>query len=136
MSKSSNYVSNNRSKNYLKCHLILVTKYRKSLLKWRLKHDVTQIFKAIASKSNFEIEVIESDNDHIHMLLRYTPAFSISQIVRRLKQQSTQNIWKKYEKVLRKYYWYKKVFWSDGYFVCSIGEASPDTIRNYILSQG
>jgi len=26
--------------------------------------------------------------------------------------------------------------WSDGYFVCSIGEASPDTIRQYILLQG
>ncbi|MBD1429590.1 transposase, partial [Sphingobacterium sp. DN04309] len=27
-------------------------------------------------------------------------------------------------------------FCSDGYFVCSIGEASPDTIREYILNQG
>jgi len=25
------------------------------------------------------------------------------------------------------------MFWSDGYFVCSIGEASPDTIREYFL---
>ncbi|MBP7223255.1 MAG: transposase, partial [Sedimentibacter sp.] len=33
-------------------------------------------------------------------------------------------------------YWYQHLFWSDGYFVCSIGEASPDTIREYILSQG
>ena len=30
----------------------------------------------------------------------------------------------------------KKLFWSDGYFVCSIGEASPETIRNYIANQG
>jgi len=29
-----------------------------------------------------------------------------------------------------------KILWSDGFFVCSIGEASPDTIRQYILSQG
>jgi REP element-mobilizing transposase RayT len=28
------------------------------------------------------------------------------------------------------------VLWSDGYFVCSIGESSPETIRQYILSQG
>ncbi len=37
---------------------------------------------------------------------------------------------------LRKQYWYQHLLWSDGYFVCSIGEASPDTIRDYILSQG
>ncbi|AYD46296.1 transposase [Arachidicoccus soli] len=37
---------------------------------------------------------------------------------------------------LRKQYWCQHFFWSDGYFVCSIGEASPETIRLYILSQG
>ncbi|WP_040460591.1 transposase, partial [Galbibacter marinus] len=30
----------------------------------------------------------------------------------------------------------KRTFWSDGYLVCSIDEASPDTIRQYILSKG
>lgn len=32
MSKSNNYTSKNHSKHYLKCHLIMVTKYRKQLL--------------------------------------------------------------------------------------------------------
>jgi putative transposase len=32
--------------------------------------------------------------------------------------------------------WKEKTFWIDGYFVCSIGEASPETIRNYIINQG
>ncbi|WP_460766261.1 transposase [Niabella terrae] len=29
-----------------------------------------------------------------------------------------------------------KAFWSNCYFVCSNGEASPETVRQYILSQG
>lgn len=29
----------------------------------------------------------------------------------------------------------QRTFWSDGYFVCSIGETWPDTIRQYILKQ-
>jgi putative transposase len=33
-------------------------------------------------------------------------------------------------------FWNEKTFWSDGYFACSIGEASPETIRQYILNQG
>ncbi|WP_188347450.1 transposase, partial [Sphingobacterium cavernae] len=37
---------------------------------------------------------------------------------------------------LFKHFSKKHTFWSDGYFVCSIGEASPDTIREYILNQG
>lgn len=136
MSEKSNYITTNRSKHYLKCHLIFVCKYRKKLLIGQLNDDVKQIFKSIASNSDFEIEVFESDIDHIHFLIRYIPRLSIAQIVRRLKQESTRLIWLLHPVSLRKEYWYKNVFWSDGYFVCSIGEASPNTIRQYILSQG
>ncbi|MGN0012548.1 MAG: transposase [Candidatus Bruticola sp.] len=37
---------------------------------------------------------------------------------------------------MSKQYWTKKTFWSDGYFVCSIGEISSVTIQKYIESQG
>lgn len=136
MSKKSNYISTNRSKHYLKCHLIFVCKYRKKLLTGQLNDDIKRIFQSIANGSDFEIEVMESDIDHIHFLIRYIPRWSIAQIVRRLKQKSTLAIWQLHSAALRKHYWYKDMFWSDGYFVCSIGEASPDTIRQYILSQG
>lgn len=136
MSTKSNYISTNRSKHYLKCHLIFVCKYRKPMLVGQLNTDIKQIFLSIAANSGFDIEVMETDNDHIHFLIRYIPRWSIAQIVRRLKQQSTSQIWQLHPSTLRKQYWYQSILWSDGYFVCSIGEASPDTIRNYILSQG
>ena len=136
MPEKSNYITTNRSKHYLKCHLIFVYKYRKKLLIGQLNDDVKQIFKSIANNSDFEIEVFQSDIDHIHFLIRYIPRLSIAQIVRRLKQESTRQIWLLHPVSLRKEYWYKNRLWSDGHFVCSIGEASPDTIREYILSQG
>lgn len=136
MSKKSNYISTNRSKHYLKCHLIFVCKYRKPILVGQLNDDIKQIFQSIANVSDFEIEVMESDIDHIHFLIRYIPRLSIAQIVRRLKQESTRQLWLSHHNTLRQYYWYRKILWSDGYFVCSIGEASPETIRQYILSQG
>ena len=79
---------------------------------------------------------METDNDHIHLLIRYIPKLSISRIVRRLKQTSTEKIWKLYPTLLRQEFWYQNIFWSDGYSVCSIDEASPDTIRKYIENQG
>jgi len=90
----------------------------------------------ITSNSDFEIEVFESDIDHIHFLIRYIPRLSVTSIVRKLKQESTIAIWQKHKNTLSKNFWKEHTFWSDGYFVCSIGEASPDTIRQYILSQG
>ena len=136
MSKKSNYITTNRSKHYLKCHLIFVCKYRKKLLIGQLNDDIKQIFQAIADGSDFEIEVMETDQNHIHFLIRYIPRLSISQLVRRLKQESTRQIWLLHPTILRKQYWYQHLLWSDCYFVCSIGEASPDTIREYILNQG
>jgi len=61
MSKKSNYISTNRSKHYLKCHLILVCKHRKPMLIGQLNDDIKQIFLSIANDSDFEIEVMETD---------------------------------------------------------------------------
>ena len=37
----------------------------------QLNDDSKQIFQSIADGSDFEIEVIESDIDHIHFLVRF-----------------------------------------------------------------
>jgi REP element-mobilizing transposase RayT len=50
-------------------------------------------------------------------------------------RRKKDKIWEKYSNYLQKHFWKEKTFWSDGYFVCSIGEASPETIRNYIANQ-
>lgn len=136
MSKKSNYITTNRSKHYLKIHLIFVCKYRKPLLIGNLNEDMKTILENITNNSDFSIEVMESDINHIHFLIRYIPRLSVSSIVRKLKQESTKQIWYLYSDVLSQEFWLEKTFWSDGYFACSIGEASPDTIREYILNQG
>jgi len=136
MSKKSNYITTNRSKHYLKIHLIFVCKYRKPLLIGNLNEDMKTILENITNNSDFSIEVMESDINHIHFLIRYIPRLSVSSIVRKLKQESTKHIWSLYSDVLSQEFWLEKTFWSDGYFACSIGEASPDTIREYILNQG
>ena len=50
--------------------------------------------------------------------------------------QTTKKIWKLHQNLLQEHFWKEKTFWTDGYFVCSIGEANPDTILNYIKNQG
>ena len=135
MSKKSNYITTNRSKHYLKIHLIFVCKYRKPLLIGNLNEDMKTILENITNNSDFSIEVMESDINHVHFLIRYIPRLSVSSIVRKLKQESTKQIWSLYSDVLSQEFWLEKTFWSDGYFACSIGEASPDTIREYILNK-
>lgn len=132
------YKSKNHSKFSLKAHLVFVTKYRKPLLKNNLI--VNQLILKLAdieARSDFNIELAEVDKDHIHILVDYEPKVSILQIVRRLKQETTFTLWRLFEEKLRRHYYKERTFWSDGYFVCSIGVgASYETIQKYISSQG
>lgn len=105
------------------------------MLVGQLTNDSKAIFLSIASKSDFDIEVMETDDDHVHCLIRYIPRRSIAKIVRRPKQRATSQIRQLHHTTLRRQYWYQSILWSDGYFVCSVGGASPDTIRNHILSR-
>lgn len=80
---------------------------------------------------------METDKDHVHLLIDYDPKISVLQIVRKIKQETTFELWKVYEEYLKKHFWREHTFWSDGYFACSIGEgASYDTIQEYIRTQG
>lgn len=124
------YKSKNHSKYSLKVHLVFVVKYRKKLLNPEIDFFIKQKFLQIAERSDFEIELMESDKDHIYLLIDYEPKVSILQIVRRLKQESTIDLWRVYENELKKHFWKERTFWSDGYFACSIGEgASYETIQ-------
>lgn len=129
-----NYRRRNHSKFLLLYHYIFVVKYRKPLLV-RYGDWVKQTLRDIACKSDFQITQLEVDQDHVHLLIESPPKLSPLQISRRLKQESTYQIWKSYPE-LSKYFWKEKTFWSDGYFCCSIGNASLATIKQYIASQG
>ena len=130
------YYRHNRRKYSLKVHIVLVTKYRKQLLQGSIADDVKQKILDIANTRGYEIIAMETDKDHIHFLLSYDATDRVCDIVKIVKQETTYYLWQKYNSVLSKQYWKKKIFWSDGYFACSIGEMSSATIQKYSESQG
>lgn len=130
------YYRHNRRKYSLKVHIVLVTRYLKQLLQGSIADDVKQKILDIANTRGYEIIAMETDKDHIHFLLSYDATDRVCDIVKIVKQETTYYLWQKYNSVLSKQYWKKKIFWSDGYFACSIGEVSSATIQKYIESQG
>jgi len=90
----------------------------------------------ISKKYYFVIKEMEVDKDHIHMMIESVPKLSPLMIVRILKQQSTITIWRIYKKELKVRFWKKNTFWTDGYFVSTIGEVSSKTLKHYIENQG
>jgi putative transposase len=63
--------------------------------------------------TKFDIEVMETDNDHIHLLIDCEPSISATSIVSRLKQISTIRIRKLHKEELLKEFWVENTFWSD-----------------------
>ena len=125
------YISENHSKHLLLCHLIFVCKYRKKLL-LKVGDDIKTEIESISNRYGWQIIEQEIDQDHIHILIRYSPKWSILEIVRLLKQLTTYRIWQKHNEYLSQHFWKERTFWSDGYFSCSIGNVSKEIIQKYI----
>lgn len=132
----NHYNHKNRRKYNLKAHIVLVTKYRKTLLQYGLDDFVKRAIIYLAGQNNWIVIAMETDKDHIHILLEYDTTERVCDIISILKRQTTYYLWNRYGTYLSRQYWKKHIFWSDGYFACSIGEVSSATIEKYIAEQG
>ena len=86
------YNRHNRRKYSLKVHIVLVTKYRKQLLKDSIADDVKQKIFDIANTRGYEIIAIETGIDHMHFLLSYDTADRVCDIVKIVKQETTYHL--------------------------------------------
>lgn len=130
------YKSIAHAKTSLRYHLIFSTKYRRKALTGI--HDrVLEAFRYAETNSSVRIIEMNTDQDHIHLLITFKPALSIEQVVRRLKQLTTHYLWEHEPEHLREYYWgTKKKLWTGGYFCSTIGEISEAKLVDYIKNQG
>jgi len=81
------YNRHNRRKYSLKVHIVLVTKYRKKLLKGSITDDVKQKIFDIANTRGYEIIAMEADKDHLHFLISYDTTDRVCDIVKIVKQE-------------------------------------------------
>lgn len=129
--------TNAHSKYLLQYHLIFVCKYRKKLLSANnISSDIKKLSKAICNKHNVIIHYMETDKDHIHYMIETTPNINLASLVKTMKSYTTYHIWLKYSAYLSKRFWKERTFWSDGYFISSIGNVSEATLKEYIENQG
>ncbi len=87
MKKEYNHSSH--SKYLIKLHFVFAVKYRKRLLVEKLNNDMLQIMFEISKQKGFIIDTMQSDVDHLHILVDIAPRFSAFNIAHQLKQIST-----------------------------------------------
>ena len=98
------YNHHNRRKYSLKAHIILVTKCRKQIFKGNIAKDVKTKINIISKSYGYKIITMETDKDHIHILLEYNTTDRICDIIKIIKQQTTYFLWQKYHNFLSQYY--------------------------------
>ena len=135
-----NYEHLNHEKFKMRYHIIFSTKYRKKLL-GSISEDIKAYMKRAESmQDKWSIEIMEIDLakcDHIHFLIRATPACCVADIIHKLKQVSTYDVWHNHFNYMSKWYWSgKHHLWTRGYFCSTIGDVSEKTLKQYIEKQG
>ena len=93
------YNRRNRRKYSLKVHIVLVTKYRKALLQNGIDSFVKRAISYLAEQNNWNIITMETDKDHIHILLEYDATERICDIISVIKQRTTHWLWIQYRDV-------------------------------------
>lgn len=120
----------------LKMHIIFVCKFRKKLLQGKIKEDIKKHLYDAAKMKEFSIEIMESDIDHIHLIVDIKQTQTAKDIAHTLKQISTYRIWLDHASTLRNHFRKKRGFWTRSYFARSIGVVEEEVIRQYIEDQG
>ena len=115
-----------------KYHLVFAPKYRRQIIYGKIKADVAQILSTLCKRKGIEIIEAECCKDHVHMLVRIPPKYSVSEIMGYLKGKSSLMIFEKHANL--KYRYGNRHFWCRGYYVDTVGK-NTKKIQEYIANQ-
>ena len=113
-------------------HIVLVPKYRKNILYKQNCKIVWKYLRTISERIWCEILEWNLQSDHIHIVMRIPPKFSVSKVVWEMKGKTAimlfNTFWNK-KKTLA-----QKSFWSRWYFVRSTW-VDKDIVLEYVRNQ-
>jgi len=115
-----------------KYHIVFAAKYRRQVVYGKIKQDIGKILRELCERKGIEIIEAECCVDHVHMLVRIPPKYSVSEIVGYLKGKSSLMIFDRHSNL--KYKYGNRHFWCRGYYVDTVGK-NAKRIEEYIRSQ-
>jgi len=115
-----------------KFHIVFAPKYRRREIFGALRRDIGRILRMLCERKGIEIMEAECCVDHVHMLVKIPPKYSVAQIVGYLKGKSSLMIFDRHANL--KYKYGNRHFWCRGYFVDTVGK-NTKKIEEYIKNQ-
>ncbi|MGH7239861.1 MAG: IS200/IS605 family transposase [Candidatus Saccharimonadales bacterium] len=116
-------------------HIVFPTKYRRKVLnEGVLAYLKTQVEAIKEHYPDLIFKQLNTDEDHIHMLVSIPPQWSVGKVVGIVKANTARGLKTQFP-FLKQVYWGTDSIWSEGYFVSTVG-INEDIIRRYIEQQG
>jgi putative transposase len=114
-------------------HIVWVPKYRLRILKGQIKDLVENDIKMLCEWKDCEVQELNVQDDHIHLLVSVPPKVSISKLMGTLKGKIAIKLFKSYPRLKKKPCWGNH-FWARGYFVSTVG-LDEEMIKKYVKYQ-
>ncbi|MDT0648488.1 IS200/IS605 family transposase [Zunongwangia sp. F260] len=114
-------------------HIVWVPKYRLRIMKGEIKNLIENDIKMLCEWKSCEVQELNVQEDHVHLLVSIPPKVSISKLMGTLKGKVAIKLFKSYPKLKKKPYWGNH-FWARGYFVNTVG-LDEDMIKKYVKYQ-
>lgn len=115
-----------------KYHIVFAPKYRRQAIYGQIKQDIGKILRLLCQRKEIEIIEAECCRDHVHMLIKIPPKYSVSSIMGYLKGKSSLMIFERHANL--KYKYGNRHFWCRGYYVDTVGK-NAKKIEEYIHNQ-
>jgi putative transposase len=114
-------------------HLAFLTKYRRCILDGQALEQLRPIFSKVCTDFESELVELDSEGNHVHLLVNYPPKVSVSSLVNSLKGVSSYVLRRRLPRIAKGHW--KNVLWSPSYFAASCGGAPLEVIKRYIEQQ-
>jgi len=115
-----------------KYHLVFAPKFRRQIIYRELRADIGKILRELCERKGIEIVEAQCCPDHVHMLVKIPPKYSVSEIMGYLKGKSSLIIFDRHANL--KYKYGNRHFWCRGYYVDTAGKNAKN-IQEYIQKQ-
>jgi transposase-like protein A len=114
-------------------HIVWCVKYRRKILTKEVESKLINILKKIAEDNQIIIQELNTDLDHIRMLIACKPQHCISNFIKAFKGVSARLLAKEIPELKKQFP--KGHLWNPSYYVGTVSENTEQQIIDYIKSQ-
>ena len=111
-------------------HIVWVPKYRYRVMEGKIKEEVESSVREQSRQMSCEVQEMNVQVDHVHMIVQIPPKLSISEYMGRLKGKSAIRVLSVCRDLRRHRFWGNH-FWAQGYCVGTVG-LDAEMIRKYV----